>query len=189
MHRTVFSTSGLRDMLDRVATDLENLEKLENLNETSQSQGISLKSQGICNRIPKVREVRKVREFCCLKFIFSQGEDPNFENCLVEHAPRAPSMVSDSWESLILVWKSQENVREFHIVWKVATLIRTLECISCSMIFLLSETALSYCQTVGSMLSHCLVNQLPKIDQSDSFLPTKMLANKTLLFFTCWLSK
>ena len=60
--------------LFRVATDLENLEKSGNLYETSQSQGIYLKSQGICDRIPKVRE------FCCLKFIFSQLEDPNFEN-------------------------------------------------------------------------------------------------------------
>ena len=37
----------------RVATDLENLEKSGNLNETSQSQGICLKSQGICVKIPK----------------------------------------------------------------------------------------------------------------------------------------
>ena len=61
----------------RVATDLENLEKSGNLKETSESQGI-------CDRIPKVRE------FCCLKFIFSQTEDPNFENFLGEHAPRPP---------------------------------------------------------------------------------------------------
>ena len=39
-----------------VATDLENLEKSGNLKETSESQGISLKVQGICDRIPKVRE-------------------------------------------------------------------------------------------------------------------------------------
>ena len=39
-----------------VATDLENLEKSGNLKETSESQGICLKSQGICDRIPKVRE-------------------------------------------------------------------------------------------------------------------------------------
>ena len=58
----------------RVATDLENLEKLGNLKETP-------KSQGICDRIPKVRE------FCCLKFIFSQVEDPNFEDFLWEHPP------------------------------------------------------------------------------------------------------
>ena len=30
--------------------------KSENLKETSESQGICLKSQGICDRIPKVRE-------------------------------------------------------------------------------------------------------------------------------------
>ena len=35
--------------LSRVATDLENLEKLGNLKETSESQGI-------CDEIPKVRE-------------------------------------------------------------------------------------------------------------------------------------
>ena len=38
-------------LIGRVATDLENLEKLGN-----ESQGICLKSQGICHRIPKVRE-------------------------------------------------------------------------------------------------------------------------------------
>ena len=67
-----------------VATDLENLEKSGNLKETSESQGICLKSQGICEKFPKVRE------FCCLKLIFSQVEDPNFENFLGEHAPRLP---------------------------------------------------------------------------------------------------
>ena len=49
------------------ATDLVNLENLKksgNLNETSQSQGICLKSQGIRDRIPKVMQ------FCCLKCIF-----------------------------------------------------------------------------------------------------------------------
>ena len=40
----------------RVATDLENLEKSGNLEDTPESQGICLKSQGICGRIPKVRE-------------------------------------------------------------------------------------------------------------------------------------
>ena len=58
--------------LYRVATDLE---KSGNLKETPESHGI-------CDRIPKVREV------CCLKFIFSQVEGPNFENFLREHAPR-----------------------------------------------------------------------------------------------------
>ena len=62
--------------------------KSGNLKETSESQGICLKSQGICNKIPKVRE--KLGEFCCLKFIFSQLEDPNFENFQGEHAPRPP---------------------------------------------------------------------------------------------------
>ena len=40
----------------RVATDLEDLEESGNLKQTSESQGICLKSQGICDRIPKVRE-------------------------------------------------------------------------------------------------------------------------------------
>ena len=61
----------------RVASDLENLEKSGNLKETS-------KSQGICDRIPIVRE------FCCLKFIFSQVEDPNFKHFLGEHALDPP---------------------------------------------------------------------------------------------------
>ena len=39
-----------------IATDLEKLEKSGNLKETPESQGICLKSQGICDRIPKVRE-------------------------------------------------------------------------------------------------------------------------------------
>ena len=34
----------------------------------------TLKSQEICDKIPKVKG------FCCLKLIFSQVEDPNFEN-------------------------------------------------------------------------------------------------------------
>ena len=40
----------------RVATDLESLEKSGNLKETPESQGICLKSQGVCDRIPKLRE-------------------------------------------------------------------------------------------------------------------------------------
>ena len=62
--------------VDRLTTDLENLEKSGNLKETSESQGICLKGQGICDRIPKVKE------FCNLKFIFNQVEGPNFENFL-----------------------------------------------------------------------------------------------------------
>ena len=50
--------------------------KSGNLKETSESQRMCLKSQGICDRNPKVRE------FCCPKFIFSQVENPNFENFL-----------------------------------------------------------------------------------------------------------
>ena len=43
-------------------------------------------SQGICDRIPEVME------FCCLKFIFSQVENPNFDNFLGENAPRLPKL-------------------------------------------------------------------------------------------------
>ena len=42
------------------------------------------KSQGICDRIPKVRE------FCCLKFIFSQVKDSNFEIFLGSMPPDSP---------------------------------------------------------------------------------------------------
>ena len=69
---------------NRVATDLENLEKSGNLKKTSKSQGICLKSQGICDKIPNFRE------FCCLKFLFSQVEDPNFENFLGGPCPQTP---------------------------------------------------------------------------------------------------
>ena len=47
---------GRRTAKNRVATDLENLEKSGNLKETPESQGICLKSQGICDRVPKVKE-------------------------------------------------------------------------------------------------------------------------------------
>ena len=60
----------------RVATDLENLEKSGNLPKKSGNLQQNTKSQG------------EVREFCCLKYIFSQVEDPNLENFLGEHAPR-----------------------------------------------------------------------------------------------------
>ena len=58
----------------RVATDLENQEKSGNLKETSESQGICLKCQGIC----------------CLKLIFSLVEDSNFENFLGSMPPDPP---------------------------------------------------------------------------------------------------
>ena len=61
----------------RVATGLENLEKSGNLKETPESQEIATESQ----------RSGKVREFCCMKFIFSLVEDPNFENFVGEHTP------------------------------------------------------------------------------------------------------
>ena len=42
-------------LLPRVVIELENLEKSRNLKETSKSQGIYLKSHGVCDRIPEVR--------------------------------------------------------------------------------------------------------------------------------------
>ena len=80
-----------RKPLDGVATDLENLEKSGNLKETSEIQGFCLKSQGFCLKSQGIRDrIPKVREFFCLKFVFSQAEDPNFENFLGEHAARPP---------------------------------------------------------------------------------------------------
>ena len=93
--------------LCRVATDLENLEKSRNLKEISESQGI-------CDTIPNVRE------FCCLKFIFSQDEDHNFEHFLGERAPRPPL---NGLKLTIELNLGQGKVREFHIIWKVATLL------------------------------------------------------------------
>ena len=73
--------STVHNAFHRVTTDLENLEKSGNfggnLKETSKSRGIS-------HRIPKLRE------FSCLKFIFNQVEDPDFEDFLGEHATRPP---------------------------------------------------------------------------------------------------
>ena len=83
--------------------------KSENLRQNSKRQG-------------------KVREFCCLKFIFSQVEEPNFKNCQGEHAPRPPNGLRLMVELYCGLLKSQENVREFHIVWKVATLLLTFVC-------------------------------------------------------------
>ena len=49
----------------------------------------------------------KVREFCCVIFVFSQTEHPKFENFLEEHAPRLPLTVLETHKNLIVVWKSQ----------------------------------------------------------------------------------
>ena len=92
---TVKCELGTRDTIPqvfltlRVSSDLENLEMSGKFDARRKSQGISKKT-------------RKVREFCCVKFIFSQSEHPNFENVLGEH-------VLESWthKNLIVVWKSQ----------------------------------------------------------------------------------
>ena len=73
------------------------------------------KSQGICHGIPKVTE------FCCLKLIFSQVEDPNFKNYLGEH-PQTPAN-GLRHHGRALSWSGK--VREFYIVWRVATLSYT----------------------------------------------------------------
>ena len=49
LHHLLEACFLIGNELDRVATDLENLEKSGNLKET-------FESQGICDRIPKVRE-------------------------------------------------------------------------------------------------------------------------------------
>ena len=60
--------SVFRDKRYRVSSDLGNLEMSGNFDARRKSHG-------------------KVKEFCCVKFIFSQFEHPNFENFLGEHAP------------------------------------------------------------------------------------------------------
>ena len=52
----ISATYWMRVITGRVATDLENLENSENFKETFEWQGICLWSQGICDRIPNVRE-------------------------------------------------------------------------------------------------------------------------------------
>ena len=62
--------------------------KSENLRQNSKRQG-------------------KVREFCCLKFIFSQVEEPNFKNCQGEHAPRPPKWSQTYGRALL--WSSEKS--------------------------------------------------------------------------------
>ena len=61
-----------------VTTDLQNVEKSGNLKETSEVKEL-------------VTEFQKSRNFFCLKFIFSQVEDPNFENFLGTMPPDPPN--------------------------------------------------------------------------------------------------
>ena len=68
------------------------------------------KSQGI---FKNKKSQGKVMEFCCVKLIFSQSEHHNFENFLVEHAPRPLSTVLDTHKKLVVVWKSQEKSGNF----------------------------------------------------------------------------
>ena len=67
-------------MINRVANDLENLEKSENLKETSESQGNLPERSG--NLRQNSKSQGKVRDFCCLEV-----EDPNFENFLGSMPP------------------------------------------------------------------------------------------------------
>ena len=73
-----------------------NLEMPGNLDTRRKRQGI-------------FKKTRKVREFCCVKFIFGQSEHPNFENFLGEHASRPPLTVLDTHENLIVAWKKSLN--------------------------------------------------------------------------------
>ena len=66
--------------------------KSRNLRQNSESQG-------------------KVREFCCLKCIFSQVEDHNFENFLGEHAPRPLNGLGLTLELDISLEKSGKSQR------------------------------------------------------------------------------
>ena len=61
-------------------------------------------------------EGEQVRELCCVKFIFSQSEHPNFE--LFYFGGGGESMPPDppnsTHKNLIVVWKGQGKVKEFH---------------------------------------------------------------------------
>ena len=61
----------------------------------------------------------KVREFCCVKFIFSQCEHPTFEIFLEDYASRPPLAVLDTHKKLIVVLKTQGKAREFHLIWRL----------------------------------------------------------------------
>ena len=72
------NTSGFPiNKVSRVATDLENLEKSGNL--PKKSENLPKKSG---NLRQNSKSQGKVRKFCCLKFMFSQVEDREFENFL-----------------------------------------------------------------------------------------------------------
>ena len=77
--------------------------------ETLNCQGILMQGQEVRKFLKKTRTFR---EFCCVKFIFSQSDRPNFENLLGEHAPRPLLTVLDTHKNLIVVWKSQGKVSE-----------------------------------------------------------------------------
>ena len=72
--------------LNRVVTDLENLEMSGNLKRLLKVREFVQKSE---NLRQKSKSQGQSGNFC-LKLIFSQVEDPNFENFLREHAPRPP---------------------------------------------------------------------------------------------------
>ena len=78
----------------RVPSDLENLEKM------SRNSNARRKSQG---NVMEFLKNKKVREFCCVKFIFSQPEYPNFEiflgkpGFLLEKNLRGEQKTTDHW--------------------------------------------------------------------------------------------
>ena len=61
----------------------------------------------------------KVREFCCVKFIFMQSKHPKFEHFGGSLAPDP----LDVRKNLIIVEKSQGKLREFHPFWRLDTLV------------------------------------------------------------------
>ena len=98
---------GLTKKYFRVSTDLENLEKSRNLKQNCESQRI-------CQKIPQNSQSQeKVTEFCCIKLIFSQFKNHNFENFLGEHASTSPvnglELKVEFNPSLKKSWKSKEK--------------------------------------------------------------------------------
>ena len=63
----------------RVSSDLENVEMSGNFDARSS-----------LGKVMEFFKIGKIREFCCLKSIFSQSEHPNFQNFLRQRAPDPP---------------------------------------------------------------------------------------------------
>ena len=64
----------------------------------------------------------KFGELCCLEFIFSQSEYPNYEHFLGSMPLNSLGHTSELNFSLEKSGKRQGKVREFHPFWRVDTL-------------------------------------------------------------------